>query len=60
MARAPPLALRLDGEDVTDHRPSGMEELVAVRHEGFYEDPGWFGEMPAGEPLKRWITERLP
>jgi len=37
-----------------------MEELVAVRHEGFYEDPGWFGEMPAGEPLKRWITERLP
>ena len=52
--------LHLHGEDVTDHRPSGMEELVAVRHEGFYEDPGWFGEMPAGKPLKRWITERLP
>lgn len=52
--------LHLHGEDVTDHRPSGMEELVTVRHEGFYEDPDWARKMPAEEPLKRWIAERLP
>lgn len=51
--------LHLHGEDVTENRPSGMEELVAVRHEGFYEDPGWFEEMPAEEPLKGWIAEHL-
>ena len=51
--------LHLHQEDVTEHRPSGMEELVAVRHEGFYEDPAWFERMPAEEPLKRWIAGRL-
>jgi hypothetical protein len=52
--------LHLHGEDVTGHRPSSLEELVTVRHEGFYADPDWARKMPAGEPLKRWIAERLP
>jgi hypothetical protein len=51
--------LHLHGEDVTEHRPSGLEELVTVRHEGFYSDPDWAGKMPAGEPLKDWIADRL-
>ena len=52
--------LHLHGEDVTDHRQSSLEELVTIRHEGFYADPDWAGKMPAGEPLKRWIAERRP
>ena len=52
--------LHLYGEDVTEHRPSSLEELVTIRHEGFYADPDWAEKMPAGEPLKRWIAERLP
>jgi hypothetical protein len=51
--------LHLYGEDITDHRPSSLEELVTIRHEGFHEDPRWIEKMPAGEPLKRWIHERL-
>ena len=51
--------IHLHGEDVTDNRPSGLEELVTVRHEGFYRDPGWIREMPAGDALKGWIAERL-
>ena len=52
--------LHLYAEDVTDDRPSCLEELMTLRHEGFYKDPGWMGRMPAGEPLKRWLAERLP
>jgi hypothetical protein len=51
--------LHLYGEDVTEHRPSSLEELVTFRHEGFYEDPRWRRKMPAKEPLKRWLAERL-
>jgi hypothetical protein len=51
--------IHLHSEDVTEHRPSSLEELVTIRHEGFYENPGWMREMPAGEPLKLWFEERL-
>lgn len=51
--------LHLHAEDVTDHRPSCMEELVTFRHEGFYVDPKWIDKMPAGEPLKHWIVKKL-
>lgn len=51
--------LHLFDEDVTDNRPSSLDELVTIRHEGFYEDPEWFKKMPAKEPLKKWIAERL-
>ena len=51
--------LHLHAQDVTDHRPSSLEELVTFRHEGFYADPEWINKMPAKEPLKQWIAKRL-
>ncbi len=51
--------LHLYSEDVTDNRPSCLEELVTFRHEGFYDDPDWIRKMPAKEALKRWIATRL-
>ena len=51
--------LHLHDEDLTTHRPSSLEELVTFRHEGFYQDPEWSKKLPAREPLKRWIAQRL-
>ena len=51
--------IHLHDDDVTDLRPTYLEELTTVRHEGFYEDPKWYTKMPAKEPLKKWIMERL-
>ena len=51
--------LHLHAEDITGTRPLGLEELVTARHEGFYKDPDWSKKMPAGEPIKQWIAERL-
>ena len=51
--------LHLHAQDTTDHRPSYLEELVTFRHEGFYEDSKWIKKIPAKEPLKQWITQRL-
>jgi len=51
--------LHLHEEDVSDHRPSSLEELVTLRHEGFYEDVDWSKKMPAKKPLKQWIAKRL-
>jgi hypothetical protein len=51
--------LHLHAEDITNHRPTCLEELVTFRHERFYEDPEWMNKMPAREPLKKWIAERL-
>jgi len=51
--------LHLHGEDVTGHRPSGLEDLTTFRHEGFYEDPEWRTKMPAKAPLKQWIADQL-
>ncbi|MDP2899446.1 MAG: hypothetical protein Q8O47_00555 [Candidatus Bathyarchaeota archaeon] len=51
--------MHLYHEDATGRRPCSLEELVTLRHEGFYDDPAWEGRMPAREPLKRWIAERL-
>jgi len=52
--------LHLHAQDVSEHRPSDLEEFVTFRHEGFYEDPEWIRKMPAKESLKHWIAERLP
>jgi len=51
--------LHLHAQDVTDHRPSSLEELVTFRHEGFYADQEWINKMPAKEHLKQWIAKRL-
>ncbi|MFX1540732.1 MAG: hypothetical protein ACFFBX_08155 [Promethearchaeota archaeon] len=51
--------LHLFAEDVSDTRPSTLEELITVRHEGFYEDPEWFKTIPAKKSLKIWIAKQL-
>lgn len=52
--------LHLLAEDVSNNRPSTLEELVTVRHEGFYQDPNWISKMPAQKSLKKWIADKLP
>ncbi len=52
--------IHLYAEDATGRRPGSVEELVTVRHEGFWEEPDWLERMPAREPLKRWLREKLP
>jgi hypothetical protein len=51
--------LHLYGEDATDGRPSAMDELVTMRHEGFYSDPRWHEKMSVGDSLKSWLLDRL-
>jgi hypothetical protein len=51
--------IHLFTEDMTDHRPSSLEELVTIRHEGFYKDPQWMKKMPAREALKQWLVRQL-
>jgi len=51
--------LHLHAQDVTDHRPTCVEELVTFRHEGFYTEPEWINNIPAKEPLKHWIAKKL-
>lgn len=50
----------LHGEDVTANRPAILDELVTVRHEGFYQDPDWKQKMEASDSIKDWLAERLP
>lgn len=51
--------VHLYDEDITDHRPSKLEELVTVRHEGFYTDLDWMKKVRAGDQLKQWLAQRL-
>ena len=51
--------IHLYNDDVTGQRPHTIEELVTLRHEGFYDDPDWAEKMPAKEPLKKWLSEKL-
>jgi hypothetical protein len=51
--------LHLHGENVLDSRPIWIDELVTIRHEGFYKDAEWHKKIPAKEPLKKWIAEQL-
>jgi hypothetical protein len=46
-------------EDISSTRPSTLEELITIRHEGFYEDPEWYKKIPIKKALKTWIDERL-
>jgi hypothetical protein len=50
----------LHGEDATCGKPTSIEEMVTVRHEGFWEEPDWEKRMPARETLKKWMRDRLP
>jgi hypothetical protein len=50
--------IHLYEEDMTEHRPTRLEELITFRHEGFYKDPRWIEKIPAQEPLKHWLIEQ--
>ncbi len=51
--------LHLHEQDVTKHRPSYLEDVVTFRHEGLRKDPEWIKRIPAKDPLKQWLAERL-
>jgi hypothetical protein len=51
--------LHLYTKDVTDHRPSSIEEVVTFRHENFYHDKEWMRKMPAKQQLRQWLAERI-
>jgi hypothetical protein len=51
--------LHLHKDDITENKPNLLDELVTVRHEGFYNDPDWKQEMPASDSLKQWLAETL-
>ncbi len=51
--------LHLFEEDVSNTRPTTIEDLVTVRHEGFYRDQDWLDKIPAQEFLKKWISKKL-
>ena len=46
-------------EDITRNRPALLDELVTLRHEGFYKDPDWKQKMQASESLKAWLAGKL-
>jgi hypothetical protein len=52
--------LHLHTKDITDHRPSFIEEVATFRHESFYHDEEWIRKMPAKQQLKQWLAERIP
>ncbi|MDH4209830.1 MAG: hypothetical protein OEV79_00055 [candidate division WOR-3 bacterium] len=50
--------LHLFEEDVTAHRPSSLDELITVRHEGLQKITDWINKIPGGEQFKQWLAER--
>ncbi|UCD96504.1 MAG: hypothetical protein JSV35_00160 [Candidatus Bathyarchaeota archaeon] len=48
--------LHLFWEDVTDGRPSSLEDVVTFRYENFFENSDWRKKIPAKEKLKQWIV----
>lgn len=51
--------MHLYDHDHTLHRPPTLDELITLRHEGFYTDPGWKEKVPLGGELKKWLENKL-
>ncbi len=51
--------IHLFGEDVSKTKPTTLEELVTIRHEGFYKELDWIKKIPAQEALKKWLADRV-
>ena len=51
-----PLHLHRDIPD--EIRPEAINELVTVRYENIFDQPGW-QELPIVDPLKSWLEARL-
>src|SRR4030066_2250735 len=52
--------LHLYTKDVTDHRPSFLEEVVTFRHESFYHDKQWIEKIQAKQQRRKWLADRIP
>ena len=52
--------LHLYAQDRTKCRPSHLEELRTFRYEQFFKDSEWMKKIPAKEPLRQWLSERIP
>lgn len=51
--------VHLYDQDITSARPSSIDSLVTIRHEGFYKDVDWRSSLPASEGLKQWLAKKL-
>ncbi len=51
--------LHLYHEDATDNRPTRLDDVVTMRHEGFHSDPDWMDKMPVEDELKQWIAGQI-
>ncbi len=49
----------LHNVDITSKRPNSMNEMITIRHEGFYNNSNWFEKFPAHNSLKVWIHEKI-
>jgi len=45
--------------DNSKDRPSKIDELVTIRHEGFYNDPHWETKIPVSYFLKKWLKDHI-
>jgi len=52
--------LHLYTQDSTECRPLRLEQLITFRYEQFFKDSEWMKKIPAKEPLRQWLAERIP
>ena len=51
--------LHLHHEIPIEKRPTTINELITVRHENIFDEPGW-QQLPITEPHKSWLETQLP
>jgi hypothetical protein len=50
--------LHLHKDIPAKQRPTTINELITIRYEGIFDEPGW-QQLPIMEPLKSWLESRL-
>jgi hypothetical protein len=51
--------IHLFNEDVTGNRPLNLDDMITIRHEGFFDDLTWKKTIPFGDSIKDWIIKKL-
>jgi hypothetical protein len=51
--------IHLFEQDKTSRRPTTIDKMVTIRHEGFYQDAGWDQKIPTSAGLKEWLAEKI-
>ena len=49
--------LHLHQDIPAEQRPTTIDELVTVRYESIFNEPGW-QQLPITEPLKSWLESQ--